>query len=187
MWWNETFWVIFQHVDILPRSWIHSNWQEILLGHNWSNGGQADSVRPEEVLKRDWQATQGVALRARFSAVELPGIYSWSEELSVWHQSGTLWILLPRASISYTAFMQRQIRLENKPQRKYRCKALNRMKQSNERSKCNARWNHHKSFELKIAAPLPFWVLDIFQAWNQNLIDHFWLITSLKYIRNPKS
>ena len=137
MWWNETFWVIFQHVEIiLPRSWIHSNWQEILLGHNWSNGGQADSVRPEEVLKRDWQATQGVALRARFSAVELPGIYSWSEELSVWHQSGTLWILLPRASISYTAFMQRQIRLENKPQRKYRCKALNRMKQSiYERSK----------------------------------------------------
>ena len=31
-----------------------------------------------------------------------------------------------------------------------------------------ARWNHHKSFELP--APLAFWVIDIFQAWNQNLI-----------------
>ena len=31
-----------------------------------------------------------------------------------------------------------------------------------------ARWNHYKSFELQ--APLTFWVPDIFQAWNQNLI-----------------
>ena len=31
-----------------------------------------------------------------------------------------------------------------------------------------ARWNHHKSFELP--APLTFWVFDIFQVWNQNLI-----------------
>ena len=37
-------------------------------------------------------------------------IYSWSEELSAW-KSGTLWILLPRASISYTSAesMQRQL------------------------------------------------------------------------------
>ena len=32
------------------------------------------------------------------------------------------------------------------------------------------RWNHHKSFELRVAAPLTFWVPDIFQAWNRNLI-----------------
>ena len=32
------------------------------------------------------------------------------------------------------------------------------------------RWNHHKSFEHRAAAPLTFWVPDIFQAWNQNLI-----------------
>ena len=32
-----------------------------------------------------------------------------------------------------------------------------------------ARWNHHKSFEHRVAAPLTFWVPGIFQAWNQNL------------------
>ena len=36
-----------------------------------------------------------------------------------------------------------------------------------------ARWNHHKSFEL--SAPLTFWVPDIFQAWNQNLIMKYGL------------
>ena len=29
-----------------------------------------------------------------------------------------------------------------------------------------ARWNHHKSFKLQVAAPLTFWVPYIFQAWN---------------------
>ena len=33
-----------------------------------------------------------------------------------------------------------------------------------------ARWNHHKSFEHRVAAPLTFWVPDIFKAWNQNLV-----------------
>ena len=32
-----------------------------------------------------------------------------------------------------------------------------------------ARWNHHKSFEHRVTAPLTFWVPDIFQVWNQNL------------------
>ena len=36
-------------------------------------------------------------------------------------------------------------------------------------NKITARWNHHKSFELQISAPLTFWVPYIFQAWNQNL------------------
>ena len=35
-----------------------------------------------------------------------------------------------------------------------------------------ARWNHHKSFEPQVAAPLTFWVPDTFQAWNQvRLLD----------------
>ena len=28
-----------------------------------------------------------------------------------------------------------------------------------------ARWNHHKSFKLQVAAPLTFWIPYIFQAW----------------------
>ena len=36
-----------------------------------------------------------------------------------------------------------------------------------------ARWNHHKSFEHRVAAPLTFWVPDIFQAWNQNFITKY--------------
>ena len=41
-----------------------------------------------------------------------------------------------------------------------------------------ARWNLHKSFELQVDAPLTFWVSNIFQAWNQNLI---WNIDLLIY------
>ena len=36
------------------------------------------------------------------------------------------------------------------------------------------RWNHHKSCEHRAAAPLTFWVPDIFQAWNQNFIIKYW-------------
>ena len=37
-----------------------------------------------------------------------------------------------------------------------------------------ARWNHHKSFEHRVAAPLTFWVPWIFQTWNQNFIMKYW-------------
>ena len=49
-----------------------------------------------------------------------------------------------------------------------------------------ARWNHHKNFEHW--APLTFWVPDLFQAWNWNLImkyeysDQFYAIKKSPYL-----
>ena len=50
----------------------------------------------------------------------------------------------------------------------------------------NARWNHQKSFELQIAAPLTFWVPYIFQAWHQNFTMKYWPPDSLLWFRTLK-
>ena len=96
-------------LSCVQRSWIHSHWQEILLGHNWSNGAGwvADTVRPEEVLKRDWQGnTARCCSFLGCSSLEfIHEVRNCRSGIRVARYE----YCLPRASISYTAFMQRQI------------------------------------------------------------------------------